>query len=93
MAEKMSGMEMMMNSLLKAAGFDPTELKLAIENTIGGFQNMAREIFNRIDAIDKRQAIIDARLERLELHLGVGAEVAHSNGDGRKALGGPKIGE
>ena len=89
MAEKMTGMEMMMNSLLKAAGFDPTELKAAIENTIGGFQAMAKAIFDRIDAIDKRQSIIDARLERLENHLGVDAGVAHTNGDGRKQILGP----
>lgn len=85
-----SGMEMMLNSLLKAAGFDPTELKKNIEETVSGFQQMARTIGERLEAIDKRQAIIDARLERMEIHLGVSVEPAHTNGDGRKELPGPK---
>lgn len=84
-----SGMEMMVNSVLKMAGFDPTELKASIENVIGGFQKLAQEIFNRVDNIDKQNAIINARLERLELHLGVSNEPAHTNGDGRKSLPGP----
>ena len=89
MAENKSGMEMMINSLLRAAGFDAEELKKNISDTIGGFQLMAKSIFDKLESIDAEQKIISIRLERLEKHLGVGEDRAHTNGDGRKSIAGP----
>lgn len=64
--EKLSGMEMMMNSLLRAAGFDPTELRENITQGITGFQTAIKALQSRLDQID-------ARLERIENHLEISA--------------------
>ena len=62
MNAKPSGMEMMLSSLMKAAGFDPKQLEKAITETVDGFRNMVVQLGVRLDAIDARQAVMDARL-------------------------------
>lgn len=73
--QKLSGVEMMLNSLLKATGFDPSVLKSQIEQTINGFEMATKLLQQRLDQID-------ARLERLEIHLGISHPQGHINGSG-----------
>ena len=65
-----SGIEMM----LKALGIDPQEFIKAVTETIGRLQHGIREIDSRMSSIDRGQAETNARLERLEKHLGVEPE-------------------
>jgi len=69
--QKLSGMEQMLNSLLKAAGFDPRQITENIDKTVKGFQGAMQALQDRLDKIDQRQTIIDARLERIEIHLAI----------------------
>lgn len=72
-----SGMEMMLNSLMRAAGFDPAQLEKAIVETVNGFREMVLALGKRLDEIDKRQAVIDARLERIEIALSLQPDKAN----------------
>lgn len=63
----MNGMEMMVSSLLKAAGFNPEEIKASIINTMARFETMANDLQNSINQIN-------ARLERIEKRLDIAAE-------------------
>ena len=56
----MNGMEMM----LKALGINPEEIKAAVMGLMGGIEKS-------MDALNKRGENIDARLSRIEQHLGV----------------------
>ena len=75
MTEKPSGMEMMLNSLLKAAGFDP---KLIVQNV----ENFAQQFQGALAQLQARLDMIDARLERLEIAL----EVASLKEDNEAAI-------
>ena len=69
-----SGVEMMM----KALGIDPEEIKRSMFETIERLQTGIKGLDERLSAIDAGQRIINARLERLEIHLGIvpsGAEI------------------
>ena len=74
---KLSGMEMMLNSLLKAAGFDPNEIAKNIQITVKGFQDATVALQKRLDAIHAEQQLMNARLERIEMALDIQVE----NGD------------
>ncbi len=80
--EKMSGMEMMLNSLLKAAGFDPTELRNGVEEFATGLQATMQNA-------NKRLSIIDARLERIEIALAISREKEETDAPAKFPLGGP----
>lgn len=78
MAEQKSGMEMMLASLMKAAGFDPKQLEKAIVETVDGFRQMVVALGERLDKIDQKQAVIDARLERIEHALNLHPDKAEA---------------
>lgn len=80
MTEKLSGMEMMLNSLLKAAGFDPSVIRKNIEDAAGSFKGAIDALASRLDAIDNRMAQIDARLQRIEIAM----DIAPENGESDK---------
>jgi len=71
MAEKLSGMEMMVKSLLKAAGFDPTEITKATVTVVQQMQDGLKLVTDRLGAIMREQEI--AKMERRAImhHLGV----------------------
>lgn len=52
---KLSGMEMMLNSLMKAAGFNPVEIQKQMGIVINGFQNGLNELGNSLKAIHAEQ--------------------------------------
>jgi len=55
MTQKLSGMEMMMNSLLRAAGFDPQELTKSVTVVVAEIQGGLRATVERMTAIEASQ--------------------------------------
>lgn len=67
-----SGIEMM----LKALGIDPNEIKAAMTDTIGKLQSGINSIGESLNTISENQKEINARLARLERHLGIPNEAS-----------------
>lgn len=63
--QKLSGMEMMMNSLLRAAGFDPQELTKSVTVVVAEIQGGLRATVDRMSAIEAEQKRISAMLEHI----------------------------
>lgn len=72
--QKLSGIEMMMNSLLKAAGFDPRIIADNVVKTVKEFQDATAALQHRLDAVDLHLMENNARLERIELALEIRRE-------------------
>lgn len=66
---KLSGMEMMMNSLLRAAGFDPTEITKSVTVVVSEIQGGLRATVDRMSAIESEQKQIRALLEHICVQL------------------------
>lgn len=77
-----SGMEMM----LKALGIDPGEIQKAMTETIGRLQSGIAALDTRLTSIDKALAENNARLERLEIHLGVAQPESQPNGQDQRRI-------
>ena len=90
MAEKLSGMEMMMHSLLKAAGFNPQELIATVEKTVTGFQQATEALQARLNAIDETNRIMSAQLERIEKALEISGEGADNGASQTRRLAPPQ---
>lgn len=60
--QKLSGMEMMLNSLMKAAGFNPQEIQQQMAVVIGGFKNGLDALVGEVKAIREEQE--KAKLQR-----------------------------
>lgn len=73
-----SGMEMLVESVLKAAGFNPKEIFENVEQTVASFKNAADKLQQSQNEIHGQLAVINARLERIERHL----EIASDDGQG-----------
>ena len=68
---KLSGMEMMIQSLMKAAGFNPEEIAKATVTVVDQMRNGLALVNTNLEAIRKEQEI--AKLERHTImqHLGI----------------------
>jgi prefoldin subunit 5 len=73
-----SGMEVMLNSLLKAAGFDPREIAENVAKTIQQFQQAMNALQMTLSRIEQSQAQINVRLERIETAMAITDEVAEN---------------
>ena len=73
-----TGMEVMLNSLLKAAGFDPREIAENVGKTVTQFQAAMQALQMTLTRIEQTQAQINARLERVEQALAITDEVAEN---------------
>jgi hypothetical protein len=62
-----SGLDMM----LKALGIDPQEIQRSMTETVSRLQDGINQINTHLRTIARNQEIVNARLERLEMHLGV----------------------
>lgn len=80
MTQKLSGTEMAMNALFKMMGFDPNEVRKNVEEGIAGFRAAITDLQTRLGSIDENQRVINARLERIEISLGISAEVVNNDG-------------
>jgi len=86
--QKLSGMEMMMNSLLRAAGFDPQELTKSVTVVVAEIQGGLRATVDRMTAIEAEQKYNRALLEHIIRELKIPPmpageilpPVAHLNG-------------
>jgi DNA-binding transcriptional MerR regulator len=67
--EKPSGMEIMMKSLLKMMGFNPEEVKTAMQTVVTDLQEGLARVGNLLQEIKEGQSVIDARIERLEFGM------------------------
>ena len=76
---KLSGMEQLMHSLLKAAGFDPDILAKDVGSIVTALQSRLDEIDKNQLSIVATQQEISARLERIELALEISVESTNSN--------------
>ena len=69
--EKLSGIEMMLNSLMRAAGFNPKEvvgqMSTVVKSMQDGLQSVV-ETLERIESEQKRQAVVMAAIQR-DLHI------------------------
>lgn len=90
MAEKLSGMEMMLNSILKAAGFDPSIIKKNIEDAASSFKGAIDALAMRLDTIDKRLETIDARLQRIEIQMDIAPENGETDSAPKRLAGRPE---
>lgn len=81
---KPSGFEMMLMSLLRQAGFDPDKIAQNIASTVAQFQDATKALQLRLDAIDKTQQQIDARLERIEIALEISGEKSDTVSEPRR---------
>jgi hypothetical protein len=52
---KLTGVEMMLNSLMRAAGFNPDEIQKQMALVIGGFQGGLNKVAETLVAIQKEQ--------------------------------------
>jgi hypothetical protein len=80
MAEKMSGMEMMLASALRAAGFDPVAIKANIEQFVGSLVSSIQGLHSKADNNAIVQAEILARLKRIEAKMDIPAELDDNAG-------------
>lgn len=58
MADKKSGLEMMVEAALRYAGINPKEIITDVQNTVLNFKSGLELLQSRLDAIDARQAAI-----------------------------------
>lgn len=68
---KLSGMEMMVQSLLKAAGFDPTEITKATVTVVQQMQGGLQLVTDRLADIIREQQISKMERRAIMAHLGV----------------------
>jgi len=85
---KPSGMEMMLMSLMRSAGFDPNEIAKNIALTVKGFQDATTALALRLEAIDQKQNQIAAQLERIELALEIRTETGDTVSEHRRISNG-----
>lgn len=79
--QKLSGMELMLHNLMRAAGIDPQEIARNVETTVSQFQAAMRDMQNHL-------AQIDARLERIERALAITDEVEENKETERRVISG-----
>ncbi|HEY6019844.1 MAG TPA: hypothetical protein VIY48_08040 [Candidatus Paceibacterota bacterium] len=79
--QKLSGMELMLHNLMRAAGIDPQEIARNVETTVKQFQAGMQHMENRL-------AQIDARLERIERALAISDEVEENKEPERRVISG-----
>lgn len=65
----LSGMERMLQSLLKAAGFNPQQFSAGISSFIVKTQQELAGVTGKINAIETRQISIEAKLDAILTHL------------------------
>lgn len=71
MAEKLSGIEMMLNSLMRAAGFDPKEVVGQMSTVVKAMQDGLASVDTRLNCVMENQKIIlanQASMQR-DLHI------------------------
>lgn len=71
MAEKLSGIEMMLNSLMRAAGFDPKEVVGQMTTVVKAMQDGLSSVDNRLNMVMEAQKIIlanQAAMQR-DMHI------------------------
>jgi hypothetical protein len=71
MAEKLSGIEMMMQSLLKAAGFDPDAMRTAIDKTVNDFMDAINRLTRELSNTNARLVAIETDLQAIKDKLGI----------------------
>lgn len=73
MTNKLSGMEMMISSVLKMAGFDPKELTQATVTVVQQMQGGLSSVVLKLESLEREAQI--AKLERRAImdHLGIKA--------------------
>lgn len=71
MAEKMSGIEMVLNSLMKSAGIDPVEIQKNIASFAEGLKTGLENTHKLLLEIREEQRVTSARLERIEIALDI----------------------
>lgn len=88
MEKPKSGMEQMLNNMLRMAGFDPLEIGKHIEQTVGQIFAAMKALQDRLDKIDIRQDQTNARLERIERMLAIADEVEENQETERRLISG-----
>lgn len=75
---KPSGLEMMVMNLMRAAGFDPQAIANKVQEFGNGIERGIADLNKQLGAIHEQQAIINARLERIETALQIAEESPQS---------------
>lgn len=75
---KLSGMEMMMQSLMRAAGFDPTEIQAAMVQVVNDMRNGLQNLNDTVTRIETaqhsdHQLLIQVQKDLIDIreHLGI----------------------
>jgi hypothetical protein len=75
---KPTGLEMMLTSLLRAAGFDPTILTAQVDAQVKAFFTAIQHLQERLDAIDARQARMEQKMDAICNALHVPEQTEHN---------------
>lgn len=71
MAQKLSGMEMMMQSLMRAAGFDPVEIQTAMVQVVNDMRNGLKDLVDTTARIEQNQIIMQREINDIREHLAI----------------------